>query len=72
MCRWRLGDLAIDMMPTQEAVLGFSNRWYPLASRFPEALALPSGRAVRVIRAPVFIATKLEAFHGRAAGASSG
>ncbi len=67
-CRWRLGDLAIDMMPTPEAVPGFSNLWYPLASRFPEALALPSGRAVRMIRAPVFIATKLEAFHGRGGG----
>ena len=68
MCRWRVGDLAIDMMPTQESVLGFSNRWYPLASRFPEARALPSGRAIRMIRAPVFIATKLEAFHGRGGG----
>ena len=67
-CRWRVGDLAIDMMPTQESVLGFSNRWYPLASRFPEARALPSGRAIRMIRAPVFIATKLEAFHGRGGG----
>jgi predicted nucleotidyltransferase len=67
-CRWRLGELAIDVMPTQEAVLGFSNRWYPLAASSPETHALPSGREIRLIRAPVFVATKLEAFHGRGGG----
>ena len=28
-CRWRLGAVQVDLMPTDEAVLGFSNRWYP-------------------------------------------
>ncbi len=27
-CRWRFGDLAMDVMPVLERVLGFSNRWY--------------------------------------------
>jgi hypothetical protein len=27
-CRWRYRDLIIDVMPTDERVLGFSNRWY--------------------------------------------
>ena len=27
-CRWRHGDLIIDVMPTDERILGFSNRWY--------------------------------------------
>jgi hypothetical protein len=26
-CRWRKGDLLIDVMPTEERILGFSNRW---------------------------------------------
>ena len=27
-CRWRYGDLTIDVMPTDERILGFSNRFY--------------------------------------------
>lgn len=67
-CRWHLGHLAIDVMPTLEAVLGFSNRWYPLAAETAEPLLLPGGREIRVLTAPAFIATKLEAFAGRGRG----
>lgn len=64
-CRWKIGAVAVDVMPTVEAVLGFSNRWYPLASDTAQRVALHSGVAIRLIRAPVFVATKLEAFSGR-------
>ncbi|MCR9161314.1 MAG: hypothetical protein ACE37F_12355 [Nannocystaceae bacterium] len=30
-CRWRVGDVLVDIMPARGAVLGFSNRWYPEA-----------------------------------------
>ena len=30
-CRWRIGSVTVDAMPAREDVLGFSNRWYPLA-----------------------------------------
>src|SRR6188508_318947 len=30
-CRWRYKGLIIDVMPTDERVLGFSNRWYASA-----------------------------------------
>ncbi len=32
-CRWRLSDLVLDIMPLDEKVLGFSNRWYESAIR---------------------------------------
>jgi predicted nucleotidyltransferase len=64
-CRWRTGDVAVDVMPTLEAILGFSNRWYPLALATALPVALPSERAIRLITAPLFVATKLEAFDGR-------
>lgn len=67
-CRWRIGEVAVDVMPTLEQILGFSNRWYPLALASAESVQLPSGRAIRLITAPVFIATKLEAFDGRGQG----
>ena len=64
-CRWRIGSVAVDVMPTIETVLGFSNRWYQLATETPRLVMLPSGVEIRLVSAPVFIATKLEAFVGR-------
>ena len=32
LCRWRYRKIIVDVMPTIESVLGFSNRWYPMAS----------------------------------------
>ncbi len=52
-------------MPSDKAVLGFANRWYPLAVRTARLAMLPSGVAIRLVRAPVFVATKLEAFFER-------
>jgi hypothetical protein len=61
-------DLVLDLMPTQGEILGFSNRWYPLALDTAELHGLPSGRSIRIVTAPVFLATKLEAFRGRGQG----
>lgn len=64
-CRWRLGDLEVDLMPTEESILGFSNRWYPLAVKTAQILTLPSGMTIRLISAPAFVATKFVAFADR-------
>jgi predicted nucleotidyltransferase len=52
-------------MPSEECVLGFSNRWYPLALKSAQWVMLDDDLAIRLIAAPVFIATKFEAFQGR-------
>jgi predicted nucleotidyltransferase len=63
-CRWVTGDLILDLMPTDSSILGFSNRWYGPA--LEQAQTLKIGKyEIRVITAPYFLATKLEAFHGR-------
>jgi predicted nucleotidyltransferase len=67
-CRWLHGNLKLDLMPSEGAILGFNNRWYPLAIQTAERVALPSRRAIRLIFPPVFIATKLEAFRDRGNG----
>jgi predicted nucleotidyltransferase len=64
-CRWRIRDIIVDLMPTDERVLGFSNRWYVEAAASASRCDLPSGRAIRLISAPAFAATKFEAFHSR-------
>ena len=68
LCRWCTDDLILDLMPTQGEILGFSNRWYPLALETAQLQELPSGCAIRIVTAPVFLATKLEAFRGRGQG----
>ncbi|WP_200383410.1 hypothetical protein [Rhodocyclus tenuis] len=55
-------------MPTLEQILGFANRWYPLALETAERVSLAGGCTIRLIAAPVFVATKLEAFAGRGQG----
>ena len=67
-CRWRLGNLEVDLMPTDTSVLGFANRWYPLAMQTAQLVTLPSGTTIRLIAAPVFLATKFEAFADRGKG----
>lgn len=67
-CRWQVDGVTVDVMPTRKEILGFANRWYPMCVATADLLALPSGVAIRVIQAPVFVATKLEAFHGRGGG----
>ena len=66
-CRWRHGNLAIDVMPIDEAVLGFTNRWYQPATESAERVDL-SGLTLRCITPVYYVATKLEAFHGRGNG----
>jgi predicted nucleotidyltransferase len=67
-CRWRIGAVTVDVMPTLKEILGFSNRWYPLALADATKTALPSGTKIRLVTAPVFLATKLEAFADRGKG----
>lgn len=64
-CRWRYGDIEVDLMPTDAGVLGFANRWYPLAVATAEDKTLTGGLVIRLISAPLFLATKFEAFADR-------
>lgn len=64
-CRWRAGAVAIDLMPTDESVLGFANRWYAEAASSAMRIRLPSGRSVNLISAPAFLGTKFETFRTR-------
>ena len=67
-CRWRYGSLQLDLMPAAPGILGFHNRWYTYAVESAQMVTLPSGASIKLITAPAFVATKLEAFKGRGAG----
>lgn len=63
-CRWMNGDLFLDLMPTDPAILGFSNRWYRPALENAQRARIGE-HEILVITAPYFLATKLEAFRRR-------
>jgi hypothetical protein len=67
-CRWLAGRLRLDVMPSDPRVLGFSNRWYPLAIETAQRHPLGDASLIRLVTAPVFLATKLEAFRHRGRG----
>lgn len=64
-CRWDCDGILIDVMPTDKSVLGFSNRWYKDAQANAVIMGINNSKSIRVISAPYFLATKLEAFHDR-------
>jgi predicted nucleotidyltransferase len=67
-CRWVVGTSLMDVLPTDERVLGFTNRWFTQAIHTAESVKLPSGQMIRLVTPPLFLATKLEAFRGRGGG----
>ena len=68
LCRWVNGTTVLDVMPLSEEILGFSNRWYQAAMAAAIRHRLTDELVVRLVTAPYFIATKLEAFKGRGNG----
>ena len=66
-CRWIKGSLMLDVMPTDEQILGFTNRWYAGAVENAQQIII-EGITIHHITAPFFVASKLEAFAGRGEG----
>jgi len=67
-CRWQHGQIKLDLMPLDEKILGFSNRWYKAAMDTANEFEIERDIRIRVVTAPYFCATKLEAFKGRGKG----
>jgi hypothetical protein len=67
-CRMRTGDdLVLDVMPVDEEILGFSNRWYAYAMESATGFMLEPGLVVRIAASTAFLATKWVAFASRGA-----
>jgi len=64
-CAMRLGELRVDFMPDDEAVLGFTNRWYEQALKTAIQYQVTDGLFIRLVTPAYFVATKLEAYRGR-------
>ena len=68
LCRWTHHRTILDVMPLNEKILGFANRWYKAAMESSVTIRLKADLEIRAVTAPYFIATKLEAFKGRGKG----
>ena len=64
-CRWVQGSVILNVMPLDEEIFGFSNRWYRAAMDAAEIHRLSADLDIRVVTAPYFLATKPEAFRER-------
>jgi len=64
-CRYIIHGITVDVMPTSEEILGFSNKWYSEAFAHSTSVALDDKLSIRIFTAPYFLATKLEAFVDR-------
>lgn len=67
-CRWIDERTVLDVMPTDPEILSFGNRWHAPALENAGEIELPSGKLIRMVTAPYFLITKLEAFEGRGKG----
>jgi len=68
LCRWVHHGTTLDVMPPDESILGFSNRWYRAAMESSVTEKLSDDLEIRIVTGPFFIATKLEASKGRGKG----
>jgi len=68
LCRWICSGTILDVMPLDEEILGFSNRWYRDAMETATTHQLFQDLEIRVVTAPYFLATKIEAYKGRGRG----
>lgn len=64
-CRYTVRGITVDIMPTSDHILGFTNQWYKEAFSNAEPIIIDEDYTIRIFSAPYFIATKLEAFKNR-------
>jgi predicted nucleotidyltransferase len=72
-CRYLYEGLVVDVMPTDENALGFSNRWYRDGFANLTQYSLDTNTNVNIFTSPYFLASKMEAFigHGKNDGRTS-
>jgi hypothetical protein len=51
-CRWLVDVIKVDIMPTQEDILGFSNRWYLPAIKNADHIELENELTIKLVSPP--------------------
>ncbi len=65
--RFKNKDIIVDIIPIEERILGFTNRWYKRG--FDKTMIIEIGdrekNKIKILSPPYFLASKLEAFFSR-------
>jgi len=64
-CRWIFQGVIVDIMPTDEKILGFSNKWYIEGAKTKQKKELANGIAIHILSPQFYLASKLEAHLSR-------
>lgn len=64
-CRYTIDGIIVDIMPTTEDVIGFSNRWYPEGFKHAIICLLDDKTEIMIFSLPYFLASKWEAHKSR-------
>jgi hypothetical protein len=67
-CRYQVRGIVVDVMPTGENALGFTNPWYQAGFATSMEYILEEGYTIRIFHPIYFLASKLEAFKDRGGG----
>lgn len=65
LCRWIYKGETVDIMPDDEKIIGFYNKWYHPAIANKKSEILSDGQTIYIFPVTYYIATKLEALAGR-------
>ncbi|MBX3290875.1 MAG: hypothetical protein KF855_16280 [Acidobacteria bacterium] len=68
LCRWVNDSTVLDVMPLDEKVLGFTNRWYKKAIQNVLEVHLAEHLPIKIPKPEYFLVTKIEAFNTRGKG----
>lgn len=64
-CRYMIEGITVDILPTDDPSIGFSNIWYSEGFKFSVQYAIHDQNFIEILAAPYFVATKFEAFGSR-------
>lgn len=64
-CRWQQDDFVLDVMPTKEDILTFSNPWYASAIQNSLTYQLEPSLKIQANSTPYFLASKMVAWQQR-------
>ena len=64
-CRWLFCNIKVDIMPIDEEILGFSNRWYLEGVKNKMEINLVDGTSIFIFKPEYYLAAKFEAHKNR-------
>lgn len=66
--RYKINEIIVDVMPTEEGILGFGNKWYKVGIDKSFLYQVDNDISIRLMPYHYFIASKIEAHNARNKG----